>query len=96
MNLDTDSLDASALRAHLMAPNPMQRVQALHALELKLEHGPAAADTRLAHEVEKFAARGMPYYAPDDSHYRAWVDRAIGYWEKLQLAVGRRDVLAGS
>jgi hypothetical protein len=96
MNLDSSSLDANALRAQLMAPNPMQRVQALHALELELEHGPAAADTRLANEVERFAARGMPYYAPDDSHYRAWVDRAIQYWEKLQQAIGGANALAKS
>ncbi|MEW6708152.1 MAG: hypothetical protein AB1430_25190 [Pseudomonadota bacterium] len=72
--------DADLLRAQLMAPDPMQRVMALHALEQEAEQGKAA---KLAGQVEAFAARGIPYYNPQDPHYQAWVGRALEFWRKL-------------
>ena len=71
---------AQALRAQLMAPEPIQRVNAMHALELELDE---TLQDDVARELEEFAARGIPYYAPEDPHYREWVGKAVGYWEKL-------------
>jgi hypothetical protein len=71
---------AQTLRAQLMAPEPIQRVHALHALELELGETPHAA---VAEELEAFAARGIPYYAPEEPAYREWVGKAVSYWEKL-------------
>jgi hypothetical protein len=68
------------LRAQLMAPDPMQRVTALHAIEVEAGH---AGGARLAGQVEAFAARGIPYYAPQDPHYQAWVDRALAFWRRV-------------
>ncbi|MDE2402635.1 MAG: hypothetical protein KGL90_13315 [Burkholderiales bacterium] len=76
----THKTTSQTLRAELMAPEPIKRVHALHALELELDGAPQAA---LAQELEEFAARGIPYYAPDDPHYCEWVGKAVGYWEKL-------------
>jgi hypothetical protein len=78
------TVNAEALRAQLMARDPMQRFMALHALEVEAEHG---GESRLAGQVEAFAARGVPYYAPEDPHYQAWVGRAMALWERLH-AVG--------
>jgi hypothetical protein len=80
MTVSTSPAHVDALRAQLMAPDPMQRFMALHALEVHAEQGCGA---KLAVQVEAFAARGVPYYAPNDPHYQAWVDRALGYWERL-------------
>lgn len=70
---------AQALREQLMAPRAIERVHALHALELELGEAPIA----VAEELEAFTARGIPYYAPEDPQYREWVAKAVGYWEKL-------------
>ena len=72
---------AQTLRAQLMAPEPIQRVHALHALELELGD---ARHADVAEELEAFAARGIPYYAPEEPTYREWVGKAVSYWEKLQ------------
>lgn len=74
---------AQALREQLMAPRAIERVHAMHALELELEEAPACA---VAEELEAFTARGIPYYAPDDPKYREWVAKAVSYWEKLHAA----------
>jgi hypothetical protein len=74
---------AQTLRDQLMAPEPIQRVHALHALELELGEAPHGA---VAEELEAFAARGIPYYAPQEPAYREWVGKAVGYWEKLHAA----------
>lgn len=77
--------DADLLRAQLMAPDPMQRVMALHSLEVEAEH---RKTPKLAVQVEAFAARGIPYYAPNDPHYQAWVGRALDFWQRLRTANG--------
>jgi len=75
---------ANALRQSLMARDPMQRFQALHALEVEVDHEEGrGARARLAHQVHAFASRGVPFYAPHDPHYCDWVARAVGYWEDL-------------
>jgi hypothetical protein len=71
---------AQALREQLMAPQAIERVHALHALELELEDAPASA---MAEELEAFTARGIPYYAPQDPDYCEWVAKAVAYWEQL-------------
>jgi len=77
------SITAQTLRAQLMAPEPIQRVHALHALELELGD---ARHAEVAEELEAFAARGIPYYAPEEPTYREWVGKAVSYWEKLHAA----------
>lgn len=84
MDLETACPDAAALRAQLMAADPMQRARALHAIELELRHAAAPASRTFAKEVENFTARGLPFYAPQDRHFREWVARAVSYWERLR------------
>lgn len=74
--------DSDMLRRQLMAPDLMQRVAALHSLELEAE---CACDQRpaVAHAAARFAARGIPFYALHDPHYKAWVGKAVDYWQRL-------------
>ena len=71
---------AQSLREQLMAPQAIERVHALHALELALEAAPASP---VAAELEAFTARGIPYYAPEDQEYLDWVAKAVSYLEAL-------------
>ncbi len=71
---------ARALREQLMAPRAIERVHAMHALELELQESRA---NPVADELEAFTARGLPYYAPEDPEYREWVAKAVDYWERL-------------
>lgn len=71
---------AQALREQLMAPRAIERVHAMHALELELEESRA---NPVADELEAFTARGIPYYAPEDPEYCEWVSKAVDYWERL-------------
>lgn len=75
------AFDAQTLRTELMAPQPMRRATALHAVELELEG--SAARRALMQQVQSFIARGIPFYAPDDAHYRDWVSRVVTYWQRL-------------
>jgi len=52
----TSELDSDRLRQQLMAPDPMQRAIALHALEVEVERSAAAARGSLAQEVESSRA----------------------------------------
>jgi hypothetical protein len=76
--------DSASLRQQLMAPNPMQRVVALHTLEVEAECGTADDRSAVAHAAAKFAARGIPFYAINDPHYKAWVGKAVDYWTRLK------------
>jgi hypothetical protein len=67
------------LREQLMAPRAIERVHALHALEREIDH----ASAPVARELQAFTARGIPYYAPADPAYLQWVNKAVGYWERL-------------
>jgi hypothetical protein len=82
MDNSAPSMDSDTFREHLMAPNPMQRVMALHALEVESENE-AGASQALAIAAARFVARGIPFYATEDPHYCAWVGRAVSYWERL-------------
>lgn len=85
MSSASHSMDASTLRESLMAPQPMPRFMALHALEaVGLKQGESPTHTALAQAVAKFVERGIPYYSAQDPHYRAWVSKAVSYWERLQ------------
>ncbi len=86
MNTEPSVASAEVLRERLMAPEPMTRVQALHALEIQADKCAAESDARLAGEALRFAARGIPYYQCQDPHFRDWVQRAVSYWERLQPA----------
>lgn len=77
---DAGVTDSQSLREQLMAPNPMQRAMALHALEVEVERHAAGG---LSSEVSRFTARGIPYYALHDPHFQGWVGKAVQYWEKL-------------
>lgn len=77
---------AQALREQLMAPSAIDRVHALHALELALENAPTCP---VAKELAAFTARGIPYYAPEDAHYCEWVAQAVRYLERLQAEEAR-------
>ncbi len=79
----TAHLDSDTLREQLMAPNPMQRVSALHSLEVEAESGVADERAAVAQAAAKFAARGIPFYAVDDPHYKAWVGKAVDFWQRL-------------
>ncbi len=76
---NTLSLSSQTLRQQLMAPQAIERVHALHALEREADH----ADAHVAKELQAFTSRGIPYYAPQDPAYQKWVNRAVGYWDKL-------------
>ena len=83
MDLETSVVDSQTLRRHLMAPNPMQRAIALHALEVEVERCPGSGRAQLGNEVSKFVSRGIPFYALNDPHYCSWVGKAASYWDKL-------------
>lgn len=78
-------VDGVNLRRRLMAAEPMQRVAALHDLECQLARAAQPPGARLAHAVQDFVARGIPFYSSVDPHYLAWVDRAVDYWQRLQV-----------
>lgn len=72
------------LHAELMAPEAMKRVLALHAVEVEADKAGASAVVKA---FSDFAARGIPFYSPQDPHYLAWVVKAVGYWEQLHDGV---------
>jgi hypothetical protein len=78
------TMDASLLRAGLMAAEPMPRFTALHALEEKIGHQQGdGALASVASAAARFVERGIPYRGTHDAHYEAWVAKAVSYWEKL-------------
>lgn len=83
MTLDPAPMDAARLRVLLNDPQPMQRARALHTLE---QAAAGCGEARTAGEAERFVARGIPFYRPDDAHFHAWVERAVTLWERLQAA----------
>jgi hypothetical protein len=84
MQQHASAIDCDALRQQLLAPDPMQRAMALHALEVEVERG--GPRLSLANEVTRFTERGIPYYALHDPHFRDWVSKAVSYWERLRAA----------
>ena len=74
----------------LLAPGgPVSRHTLLHDMELQL----ARVRDRcpgLHARVHSFVDRGVPYFAPTDSHYREWATKASQLWDELH----RRDCAA--
>ena len=84
MELQTCLIDSDeSLRKNLMAPDPMQRTLALHALEIAIERSADQATTGLVSEVACFTARGIPFYSLQDPHFCEWVGQAVLYWQRL-------------
>ena len=79
--------NSASLRESLMAPEPMPRFTALHALEgIELEAGASPSRVALAQAVARFVERGIPFYSTQDPHYQAWVSKAVSYWERLRAS----------
>ena len=76
------TFDPSSLRAQLMSDLPMQRIKALHLLEVQ----PTGGNTPEYVAAARFAARGIPFYSARDPHYLAWVDKAVGHWQRARHA----------
>ena len=84
MHPDPRPADPDTLRAQLTDPRPMQRALALHEIELAIERCPDdTAHARAAAEAARFAARGIPFYRPDDRKFLAWAERAVTLWQRL-------------
>jgi hypothetical protein len=66
----------------LLSPRePFARHALLHDLELRLLQ--ARPTPALAARVNHFVERGVPYFAPQDAHYRAWAEKAAELWDEL-------------
>ena len=88
--MQPSAFDCDALREQLRAPDPMQRVMALHALEVEVAR---AGPRPLANEVMRFTERGIPFYCLHDPHYCDWVSKAVSYWQRLHaMPVAANDV----
>jgi hypothetical protein len=59
-----------------------ERHTVLHELEQRVEVCPKS----LAQKVHAFVERGVPYFAPADSHYRAWAARVAKLWETVEAS----------
>jgi hypothetical protein len=67
----------------LIAPaDPFARHALLHDLELQLSRIRQRCP-RLHARVRSFVNRGVPYFAPTDSHYREWAAKAAQLWDEL-------------
>lgn len=76
------AFDPNTLRAHLMSDLPMQRIKALHLLEVQ----PATGNSPEYLAAARFASRGIPFYSARDPHYLAWVDKAVDHWQRARAA----------
>ena len=61
------------------AGRAFERHTVLHELA---ERG-CGCDKGLAHKVQAFVERGVPYFAPQDHHYRAWAEQAAKLWDSV-------------
>ncbi|HMC16982.1 MAG TPA: hypothetical protein VKI18_15195 [Albitalea sp.] len=90
--MPASAIDCDALREQLLAPDPMQRVMALHALEVEVARG---GPRPLANEVMRFTERGIPFYCLHDPHFCDWVSKAVSYWQRLHaMPVAANDARA--
>jgi len=66
----------------LLAPaEPAARHSLLHDMERQLAQLPRCAG--LHTRIHSFVDRGVPYFAPTDSHYCEWAARAVQLWDEL-------------
>lgn len=101
MDFESPAADADLLRQQLMSKYPMDRIKALCALEAEPAPGASAEQVAAAGAAARFAARGIPFYAAQDTQYLAWVDKAVALWKRVQDAravapVGGRFATAGA
>jgi hypothetical protein len=73
--------------ARLVAPaHPFARHALLHDMEVGLARLDHCAG--LAARVHHFVERGVPYFAPADTHYRDWAAKAAALWDELHARAG--------
>ena len=77
-----NTFNPDSLRQQLMSDLPMQRIKALHALEEQ----PSGGTTPEFIAAARFDSRGIPFYSARDPHYLAWVDKAVGHWQRARHA----------
>lgn len=71
----------------LIAPaDPFARHALLHDMEVRLAQ--LQRRTGLHARVHNFVNRGVPYFAPADTHYREWAARAAQLWDELHQRDG--------
>jgi len=82
-----DELPHHPIFQRLIAPaDPFARHVLLHGMELQLAQIRDCAGLRA--RVQGFVDRGVPYFAPTDSHYREWAARAAQLWDEMHQRVG--------
>lgn len=79
-----DELLHHPIYERLIAPaDPFARHALLHDMELQLSQ--LRLCPGLHTRVHGFVDRGVPFFAPDDAHYREWAARAAQLWDELHL-----------
>jgi hypothetical protein len=69
--------------ARLTSPTePFARHALLHDMEIELARRGDRCPG-LAARVHHFVERGVPYFAPADSHYREWAAKAAALWDEV-------------
>ena len=82
-----DALYQHPIYQRLVAPaEPVTRHALLHDLEMQLSRLRQRCPGLHA-RVHSFVDRGVPYFAPEDAHYREWAAKASQLWDELH----RRD-----
>lgn len=71
----------------LIAPaDPFARHALLHDMEVQVAQMQRCPG--LQARVHNFVNRGVPYFAPADTHYREWAARAAQLWDELHQRHG--------
>jgi hypothetical protein len=79
-----DRLHKHPIYERLLAPaGPIARHALLHEMERQLSRLSQRCPGLHA-RVHSFVDRGVPYFAPTDSHYREWAAKASRLWDELQ------------
>jgi hypothetical protein len=64
--------------------SPFARHTVLHELEQRVATSPRKRALRA--KVKAFVERGVPYFAPGDSHYRDWAAQVAVLWQQAETA----------
>jgi hypothetical protein len=56
----------------------------LHELEQRLAAKPR--ERSLCTKVQSVVERGVPYYAPGDTHYRNWARQVVDLWDQTTIS----------
>ena len=62
----------------MAACSAFERHTVLHELDRRVD----ACPTALASRVHALVERGVPYFAPGDTHYRAWASEVARLWDQ--------------